>query len=222
MLKDERMYTNSMAQVLKQEYRELILKSALDEFFLHGFNDASMRKISQNANMTVGNLYHYYKDKEDLFSALVSDTVYALNQTIIPLIEFPIEVDAYLLANRNEYFHSQIKLMSKDLVKIFLKRKKELLILFRYSKINNQIIEWINKLISHIIKRWFPNVGVDDQKSILLCDMLANSLFAGISQSFEKAQELGDDENLKWVLENYLNLFIQLLKVGDEYYNIKK
>lgn len=211
-----------MPQVLKQEYRDLILNAALDEFFNNGYNNASMRKISQNANMTVGNLYHYYKDKEDLFSALVSDTIVALNQTIIPLIEFPIEVDAYLKANRNEYFNAQIKLMSKDLVQIFIKRKKELLILFRYAKINNQIIEWINKLISHIIKRWFPNVGIDNKKQALMCDLLAQSLFAGISQSFEKAQELGDDEDLKWVLENYLNLFIQLLRVGDEYYNEKK
>ncbi len=211
-----------MPQVLKQEYRNLILNAALDEFFNNGYNAASMRKIALKANMTVGNLYHYYKDKEDLFSALVSDTIVALNQTIIPLIEFPIEMDAYLIANRNEYFNSQIKLMSKDLVKIFITQKKELLILFRFSKINNQIIEWINKLIFHIIKRWFPNVGIDDKKRTLLCDMLAQSLFAGISQSFEKAQEIGNNDNLEWVLENYLNLFIQLLRVGDEQYNLKK
>jgi len=211
-----------MPQVLKQEYRDLILKAALDEFFNHGYNEASMRKIAQNANMTVGNLYHYYKDKEDLFSALVYDTVIALNQTIIPLIEFPLEMDAYLISKRNEYFNAQIKLMSKDLVKIFVKQKKELLILFRYSKINNQIIEWINKLISHIMKRWFPYVGIDDTRNALMCNMLAESLFAGITKSFEQAQALGNDENLEWVLENYLNLFIQLLKVGDEYYTTKK
>ena len=106
------MYTIIMPQVLKQEYRDLILKSALDEFFNHGYNDASMRNIAKNANMTVGNLYHYYKDKEDLFSALVSDTIWALNQTIIPLIEFPIEMNDYLKARRDEYFNSQIKLDS--------------------------------------------------------------------------------------------------------------
>lgn len=222
MFKDEHLYTIIMPQVLKQEYRDLILKAALDEFFENGYNDASMRKIAKNANMTVGNLYHYYKDKEDLFSALVSDTILALNQTIIPLIEFPIEMDAYLKSRRDEYFNSQIKLMSRDLVKIFVRKKKELLILFRYSKINNQIIQWINKLIYHIIQRWFPNVGIDDEKKVLLCDMLAQSLFAGISQSFEKAQEIGNDDNLGWVLENYLNLFIQLLRVGDQYYNAKK
>lgn len=215
------MYTINMPQVLKQEYRELILNAALEEFFNHGFNDASMRKIAKNANMTVGNLYHYYRDKEDLFSALVSDTVTALNKTIIPLIEFPIEMDEYLKSKRDEYFSSQIRLMSKDLVKIFVSNKKELLILFRFSKINNQIIQWINKLIFHIIQRWFPNVEVDDKKKALLCDMLAQSLFAGISESFEKAQEIGSDENLEWVLENYLNLFIQLLKVGDQYYEKK-
>ena len=37
VINDEHMYTIIMPQVLKQEYRDLILKSALDEFFNHGY-----------------------------------------------------------------------------------------------------------------------------------------------------------------------------------------
>ncbi len=58
-------------QVLKDEVRQRILKSSRKEFMKCGFEKASMRTISNNAGMTVGNLYRYYKNKEDLFGAII-------------------------------------------------------------------------------------------------------------------------------------------------------
>lgn len=58
-------------QVLKEEVRQRILKSARREFKKLGFDKASMRDIASTAKMTVGNLYRYYKNKEDLFGAIV-------------------------------------------------------------------------------------------------------------------------------------------------------
>ena len=58
-------------QVLKEEVRQRIIKSARREFKKYGYEKASMRSIASNANMTVGNLYRYYKNKEDLFGAII-------------------------------------------------------------------------------------------------------------------------------------------------------
>lgn len=58
-------------QVLKDDMRTRILESASKNFAVYGFNQASMRKISSDAEMTVGNLYNYYLDKEALFDAVV-------------------------------------------------------------------------------------------------------------------------------------------------------
>lgn len=54
-------------QTLKEEVRKKILKSARKEFLKHGYNGASMRRIAKSAGYTVGNIYRYYKGKEDLF-----------------------------------------------------------------------------------------------------------------------------------------------------------
>ena len=40
-----------MAQVLKDEIRENILKAALEEFFASGFKSAAMRNIAQQAKI---------------------------------------------------------------------------------------------------------------------------------------------------------------------------
>ena len=55
-----------MAQVLKDSLRKAILDAAKEEFLEYGFKDASMRRIAAKANMTVGNLYRYFKNKESI------------------------------------------------------------------------------------------------------------------------------------------------------------
>lgn len=59
-------------QILKDEIRNLIHQAALIEFREKGFQNASMRSIAERGGMTVGNLYRYFKNKEDLFYAVIS------------------------------------------------------------------------------------------------------------------------------------------------------
>lgn len=48
-----------------------ILQSAREEFKAKGYDNASMREIAQRVGYTTGVLYSRYKDKEELFSAVV-------------------------------------------------------------------------------------------------------------------------------------------------------
>lgn len=59
-----------------------ILKSAKKEFLTHGFEKASLKTICQDAGVTTGALYKRYKGKEELFCAVVEDTVSALNDFV--------------------------------------------------------------------------------------------------------------------------------------------
>ena len=52
-----------------------LLSAAKDEFLKKGFEKASLTDICKAAGVTTGALYKRYSGKEDLFSALVSDTV---------------------------------------------------------------------------------------------------------------------------------------------------
>lgn len=52
---------------------ENILNAAKAEFLEKGFRGASLRNIVKNANVTTGAFYGYFKSKEDLFDALVSE-----------------------------------------------------------------------------------------------------------------------------------------------------
>lgn len=54
-----------------KEKRELLIDSAKKEFMEKGFMKASLRKICADAGVTTGALYFFFKDKEDLFGAIV-------------------------------------------------------------------------------------------------------------------------------------------------------
>jgi Transcriptional regulator len=60
-----------------------IIESAKQEFLLHGFEKASLNDICEKAGVTTGALYRRYKGKEDLFSAVVADTLADLDDYAI-------------------------------------------------------------------------------------------------------------------------------------------
>ena len=54
-----------------KDTKERLIESALAEFSEKGYTKASLRKICADAGVTTGALYFFFKDKEDLFAAIV-------------------------------------------------------------------------------------------------------------------------------------------------------
>ncbi|MEA4892078.1 MAG: TetR/AcrR family transcriptional regulator [Peptococcaceae bacterium] len=59
-----------------------LMESAKKEFLAGGFEKASLKAICEHAGFTTGALYKRYKGKEDLFCAVVADTVADLNEFV--------------------------------------------------------------------------------------------------------------------------------------------
>lgn len=59
-----------------------ILESAKIEFLACGFEKASLQVICEHAGITTGALYKRYKGKEDLFCAVVADTIADLDSEV--------------------------------------------------------------------------------------------------------------------------------------------
>lgn len=59
-----------------------ILESAKKEFLKNGFENTSLKSICDGAGITTGALYKRYKGKEDLFHAVVAETVEDLNRVV--------------------------------------------------------------------------------------------------------------------------------------------
>lgn len=70
-------------QTLKTEIKDKILIEARRIFFHQkGFEKTSMREIAEASGITVGNVYRYFKNKNELFYAVVQEAHEAITHIV--------------------------------------------------------------------------------------------------------------------------------------------
>lgn len=62
-----------MAQVLKDEIEQAIGAAALRVFARKGFRSSTMAEIGHEAGVSTGNIYRYYRSKDELYHAIITD-----------------------------------------------------------------------------------------------------------------------------------------------------
>lgn len=70
------------AQALADVRRELVLDAARSAFFELGMEKTSIREIAQRAGYTPGAIYSYFASKEDLYGALLGESLDRLNERV--------------------------------------------------------------------------------------------------------------------------------------------
>jgi len=58
-------------QIQKTDIRQRLLEVAKEEFLANGFKNASMRKIAQKSEVGLSNIYNYFKNKDELYRAVL-------------------------------------------------------------------------------------------------------------------------------------------------------
>lgn len=95
------------------QYRRTLLEQCGQLFMDHGYAGLSMRQLAEHLQVSTGTLYHYFKNKEELFRALVHQVAEQdLAQIREALLPVPVEqrLEAFLkLAERSEdYWRCQL------------------------------------------------------------------------------------------------------------------
>lgn len=95
---------------LKPDKKNVILLSAIEEFFNYGFKDASTNRIVEKANISKGSLYYYFGNKSDLYTAcqlytfnVFKDFVRTYNQSYEGFIERLIRVNSFKQQFQNKH-----------------------------------------------------------------------------------------------------------------------
>ena len=70
-------------QVLKDELRHRILLESEHLFLQRGYDRTSMQMIADKVNISKGNLYHYFKNKEELFYELTDSAAEGMKNLIL-------------------------------------------------------------------------------------------------------------------------------------------
>ena len=199
-----------MAQKLKDDVRLAIIKAAKEEFLEKGYKGASMRSIANKANMTVGNLYRYYKNKEDINLSIVAPTFRLIDNAIKSLNNSNVNMEprVFNLKPNVEDVKANFDEFADNLVDIYFKNKTEFNILILHSRVSEEMINKFSEIISDMISQSFVLNNLSTEKDIL-CLAYANSLFSGIQTIFNNTKD--DSSYLKVMIKTYLRSFLYML-----------
>ena len=85
--------------------RELVLAAAREAFFELGLEGASLREIAKRAGYTPGALYSYFNSKEDVYAALLGESLERLNRCVAQAVaDVPGGAVAELRASATAFF----------------------------------------------------------------------------------------------------------------------
>ena len=70
-------------QKLKDDIRQRIVAVAREEFIAHGARCTSVRTVARRAGIAVGNVYNYFRSKNELFCAVLQPLLDELNRYIL-------------------------------------------------------------------------------------------------------------------------------------------
>lgn len=82
--------------VLADSRRKQLLEAAEACFIKHGFHNASMAHISKASGMSMGNIYGYFQNKEDIINALVQSKLEGLDTFLEELAAKAISLENFL------------------------------------------------------------------------------------------------------------------------------
>lgn len=194
-------------QTKKDEIRKTILEAAQKEFLIHGYEGASMRTIAKKANTTLGNIYHYYENKEAILEELMREPVEKVKKMIDDHMKLQdelftmSEMQGFLddLDNLMDYHEMQC-LMDERLVILFDLRTT------RFVKIRDDAI---HKFKQHLA--W--HLGKDDDDSAYV-DIIMNTFIACVRHVL--SEHKGTEESKKEFVKVFKVLCAGVLSNGKE------
>lgn len=135
-------------QYLKKEIRDRILNAAVEEFKEQGYSDASIRNIANNAEISLGNIYRYYTNKEALYFAVINPFMESVKQFV---------------DNDFSFTDRSMKEVSETLISFLMQFNDELLIICKgntvhYGTFVGYIIEAIAGKIKELVQSVYPEI----------------------------------------------------------------
>lgn len=176
-------YNNSeqrfiIMQVLKEETRKKIIEVAIEEFYQYGYNNTNLRNVASKSHMTVGNIYRYFKNKEELFLASTKEAFDAVKHLITD--QSFLEVDFF--ENKQS-----MEMLSDRLVRVLKHYPKELIIILQKS--DGVMFETVVRQMEVLIARRITQEISTIRNAEAL--MLAHLVLSGLTRIFAL---FGEDE----------------------------
>lgn len=159
-------------QYKKDEIQESILRAALNEFENKGYRGAIVANIAKAAGVPVGNLYRYFKSKEELFDAVVYNVSTNLPHAITEIYEQDVHSDRFA---KETFLH-----IAEALLHIYNEYGRELLLLIDNSA-GTKYENFFPNLMKQITSLFESGLSLTPTKeNHAMCAILAKGFIGGL------------------------------------------
>ncbi len=173
-------------QYLKKDIKDRIIASAIDEFKFNGYSNASIRNIANNAEISLGNIYRYFANKEALYLAVINPFIESFRQAIQNKLNFHDQNPAELAAT---------------LAEILTQYSDEFIIIRQGNTSHyNSFIDYLVEIIAGKINEYLKTVDTTAGAKVTnptLCDAVAQGFLVSLFKTFQFEVE-------REVLERYI------------------
>lgn len=192
-----------IVQVLKDELRHKILLEAQHLFLQRGYDRTSLQMIADKVNISKSNLYHYFKNKEELFYELTDGAAEGLKKLILRFKDKRFDPRT----GQREY---QV-LLTEEVISLLLAEKYGLLLIMEQS--HGTRYEDLRKSMIDMLAAKTAPLLADEDNSLLLAQIMASNLIDGTVQILKNRIRPREVRmNLNRLVEYHTNGINALLK----------
>ncbi|WP_158948991.1 TetR/AcrR family transcriptional regulator [Pseudodesulfovibrio cashew] len=182
-----------MVQILKDTVRTQILSAARERFAKVGFKKATMGDIASEAGVATGTIYKYFKNKNRLFGAIITDSL----------------VDAYLRLTQNRIASfarkdgplspdNKTQVASGELLQFYVDNRLEIIIILsraQGTKYESFAREYVQSMESQSIRqaqKQFPEMTLSPTFHFMVKNILEESVRFLVSalETFTEAESI--------------------------------
>ena len=189
-------------QVLKENIKNNIILATTHLIVAKGIDQVTMRMIAKECNMTVGNLYRYFKNKDEIIAVIIEPVLGELNTMLTVVTDNQeIKLNEKIEVEQINY---NLNLLVSSLAEINSKYELAMRVLASDENFNQKIVVWLSSVIRIIIKDNYELNHSDE-----LAQMLAMSLITGVNTCFSLVREKNYSlEEIKQLLANFLEIIL--------------
>lgn len=190
-------------QYLKDEVKNRIAAAALDEFGKKGYQEASMREIACGAGIATGNIYRYFKNKDELFNHIM-EPVYSQFKSLVLTVAKQEEPSAGI-------YDIPIGDIADKVMDVFGKYGTQFLIMIDKSKgskfenIKEELIKLVDRRLKEELLQQFERNGVRIEDGYITY-VLASSIIEGLLIIIRKYR---DNARIKYLVGQLLVIYFK-------------
>jgi AcrR family transcriptional regulator len=186
-------------QYQKDEVRNRIVEEALKEFNEKGYEGASIRSIAKKSNTSVGNMYKYFKSKEELHENLIG-SIYDR------LVDY---IKRFNKVELNEKAETVFYKLADEIMDIFNTNSVEISILLnqskgtKYENCKSIFTDFVTKIVTEKTQYELALKGKKPKDNFILY-LVSQSLLESIAIT---VKERSDGAEAKRLILNLIHIF---------------